>query len=255
MNSHPLLFIVTSLHGTFAARHSLPLSARQAWRSGVFALLDTALDRNDAVLADVAAVLADAIGDGKTVYAFGAGHSISLVNEMYHRAGSFKAMQPIWNTELTARGPGIDEDALGTLENTAGYYREFTDGLTWGPGDVCWVVSNSGRNALVVELAQEAKRNGVTVIALTSVPHSTAVPPTPGLPRLLDIADYLLDNCGRVGDASLEVEGVAEPMAPTSTIVGATLIHAAWAGAAELLAGAGKPPEVWASANRGPAAS
>ena len=231
------------------------MSARQDWRSGVFALLDTALDRNDAVLADVAAVLADAIGDGKTVYAFGVGHSISLVNEMYRRAGSFKALQPIWNTELAARGPGIDEDAFGTLENKAGYYREFADGLTWRPGDVCWLVSNSGRNALVVEFAQEAKRNGVTVIALTSVPHSTAVPPTPGLPRLLDIADYVLDSCGRLGDASLEVEGVAEPMAPTSTIVGATLVHAAWVGAAELLAAAGKPPEVWASANRGPAAA
>jgi uncharacterized phosphosugar-binding protein len=72
----------------------------------------------------------------------------------------------------------------------------------------------------------------VTVIALTSVPHPTAVPPTPGLPRLLDIADYVLDNCGRRGHASLDVEGVAEPIVPTSTIVGATLIHAAWAGAA-----------------------
>jgi len=237
----------------------MPVSARQDWRSGVFALLDTAFDRNDAVLADVAAMLADAISNGKTVYAFGAGHSLSLVNEMHRRAGSLKAMHPIWNAELTARAPGIDEDELGTLENKAGYYREFTDGLTWGPGDVCWVVSNSGRNALVVQFAQEAKRNGVTVIALTSVPHSTAVPTTPGLPRLLDVADYVLDNCGRPGDALLEVEGVAEPMAPTSTIVGATLIHAAWVGAAELLTAAGKSPEVWASANtranRGPAAA
>lgn len=233
----------------------MPLSARQDWRSGVLALLERALDRNDAVLADVAVALADAIGGGRAVYAFGAGHSISLVNEMHRRAGSFKALRPIWNTELTARGPGTDEDALGVLENRAGYYREFTGPLAWGPGDVCWVVSNSGRNALVVELAQEAKRNGVTVIALTSVPHSTAVPPVPGLPRLLDVADYVLDNCGRLGDASLQVEGLAEALAPTSTIVGATLIHAAWAGAAELLAAAGKPPDVWASANAGPVAA
>ncbi len=200
-------------------------------------------------------MLADAVGDGGTIYAFGVGHSISLISEMCRRAGSFKAMQPIWSTGLTARGPGVDEDALGVLENKAGYYREFTDGLAWGPGDVCWVVSNSGRNVLVVEFAQEAKRNGVTVIALTSVPHSTAVPAAPGLPRLLDVADYVLDNCGRLGDAALDVAGVAEPMAPTSTIIGATLIHAAWAGAAERLAAAGKPPEVWASANSGPAAA
>lgn len=141
MHTYPPSLVVTFLHGTLATRHSLPLSARQDWRSGVFALLDTALHRDDAVNAD-------AIGDG------------------------------------------IDEDAFGTLENKAGCYREFTDGLTWRPVDVCWPDSNSGRNALVVEFAQEAKRNGVTVIALTSVPHSTAVPPTPGLPRLPDIADY-----------------------------------------------------------------
>lgn len=231
------------------------MSARHEWRSGLLALLDDALDRNDAALAAVAAALADAIGAGKTVYAFGAGHSLSLVSEMYRRAGSLKALRPIWTAGLTARGPGTDEDALGALENEAGRYREFTDGLTWGPGDVCWVVSNSGRNALVVELAQEAKRNGVTVIALTSVPHSTAVPPTPGLPRLLDVADYVLDNRGCPGDACLSVGGLAEPMAPTSTIAGATLIHAAWAGAAELLAAAGKPPDVWASANAGPVAA
>jgi uncharacterized phosphosugar-binding protein len=228
------------------------MSVRLTWRRHITALLDTALERNEAVLADVSAALADAIGAGHTVYAFGAGHSISLVNEMHRRAGSFKALRPIWNAELTARGPGVNEDGLGSLESTSGYYREFTDGLGWEPGDLCWVISNSGRNALVVELAREAQRNGVPVIALTSVAHSTSVPATRGLPRLPEIADYVLDNCGRLGDAALDIEGIAEAMAPTSTIVGAALIHAAWAGAAELLAAAGKPPEVWASANAGP---
>lgn len=213
------------------------------------------MERNDTVLCDVSAALAGAIGAGHTVYAFGAGHSVSLVSEMHRRAGSFKALHPIWNAALTARGPEVDENGLGSLESARGYYRELTDGLGWGPGDLCWVVSNSGRNALVVELAQEAQRNGVPVIALTSVTHSMSVPATPGLPRLPEIADYVLDNCGRLGDAALDIKGVSAPMAPTSTIIGAALIHAAWTGAAELLAAAGNPPEVWASANAGPAAT
>lgn len=40
--------------------------------------------------------------------------------------------------------------------------------------------------------------------------------------------------------------------APTSTITGAALIHAAWAGTAEKLVAAGHVPEVWGSVNRAP---
>jgi uncharacterized phosphosugar-binding protein len=225
-----------------------PVNARQAWRDHISGVLDVALERNDAELEKVSAAMAGAISSGRDVYAFGAGHSISLVSEMHKRAGSLKALRPIWNAELTSRD---DEEKAGKLESASGYYRTLTRRLEWGPGDLCWVISNSGRNALVIELAQEARRRGVAVIALTSVAHSTAVPPTPGLPRLLDIADYVLDNAGRLGDAALDIPGLAEAIAPTSTITGAALIHAAWAGAAEKLVAAGHVPDVWASANRG----
>ena len=225
------------------------MNARQAWRKHVTRLLDSALDRNDAALEQVSAALAAAIAGGRHVYAFGAGHSLSLVTEMHRRAGSLKGVRPIWNPELTSQQDG---EAAGRLESAAGYYAKLTTDLDWGPGDLCWVISNSGRNVLVVEFAQEAKRRGVAVIALTSVEHSTSVPPAPGLPRLLEIADYVLDNAGRLGDASLDLPGLAEAMAPTSTITGAALIHAAWAGAAEKLVAAGHVPEVWGSVNRAP---
>jgi uncharacterized phosphosugar-binding protein len=97
----------------------------------------------------------------------------------------------------------------------------------------------------------ELEKVSAAVIALTSVAHSTAVPPAPGLPRLLDIADYVLDNAARLGDAAVDIPGLAEAVAPTSTITGAALIHAAWAGTAEKLVAAGHVPDVWASVNRG----
>jgi uncharacterized phosphosugar-binding protein len=232
----------------------VPVNARAAWRQHVTSLVDTALGRNDAVLEDVSAAIARTVLSGGQVYAFGAGHSISLVNEMYRRAGSFRVLRPIWNAELTSH-EDADEETKGQLETASGYYRELTRDLDWGPGDLCWVISNSGRNALVVEFAQEARRRGVEVVALTSVQHSTAVPPTPGLPRLLDIADHVLDNSGRLGDASVDIPGLTEAIAPTSTIIGAALIHSAWAGAAERLVAAGHVPDVWASANSGPVAA
>ncbi len=222
--------------------------ARETWRRHIVGLLESALEKNDATIGDVAAAIATTILAGRQVYAFGAGHSLALVAEMHRRAGGMKVVRPIWNDELTSR---TDEKAAGQLENLPGYYRVLTDGLDWGPGDLCWVISNSGRNALVVELALEARRRGVTVVGLVSAAHSGAVSAAPGLPKLPEIADYLFDNAGSFGDASLEIPGLAERMAPTSTIIGSALIHATWAEVAERLVARGHVPEVWGSANRG----
>jgi uncharacterized phosphosugar-binding protein len=221
---------------------------RETWRRHITGLLDETLARNDAAIGQVAAAITSTILAGRHVYAFGAGHSLALVSEMHRRAGSLKAVRPLWNEELTSRA---DPEAAGKLENRAGYYKELTGGLDWGPGDLLWVISNSGRNALIVELALEARRHGVTVVGLVSAVHSGIVSAAPGLPKLPEIADYLLDNGGCFGDAALDVPGLAERMAPTSTIVGAALIHAVWAEAGQRLVARGHVPEVWGSVNRG----
>src|SRR5256884_6596170 len=199
---------------------------REAWRRHIVGLLDQALERNDTAIDGVAAAITTTILAGRHVYAFGAGHSLALVSEMHRRAGSIKAVRPLWNAELTSR---TDAEAAVKLENQAGYYKELTGGLDWGPGDLCWVISNSGRNTLVVELALEARRHGVAVVALVSREHSGTVSAAPGLPKLPEIADYLLDNGGGFGDAALDIAGVAERMARTDTTVGARPIPVGWA--------------------------
>jgi uncharacterized phosphosugar-binding protein len=228
------------------------VSARHIWRQHIVGLLDTVLENNDATIDAAADAVATAILAGRDVYAFGAGHSMTLVNEMYRRAGSIKGVRPIWNEELTSRE---DEEAGAKIENESGYYRVLTDGLGWGAGDICWIISNSGRNALVVEIALEARRNGVTVIAISSLAHAGAVAATPGLPKLPEIADFVFDNGGRFGDSALDIDGIAEGMAPTSTITSAALIHATWTEVAERLVANGHVPEVWGSANRAPIGS
>jgi uncharacterized phosphosugar-binding protein len=88
----------------------VPVNARAVWRQHVTSLVDTALGGNDAVLDDVSAAIARTVLSGGQVYAFGAGHSISLVNEMYRRAGSFRIMRPVWNAEMVSPE---DEEAKG----------------------------------------------------------------------------------------------------------------------------------------------
>src|SRR6201989_2144112 len=191
-------------------------TVRATWRRHIVELLDQTLERNDAAISGVADAITTTILAGRHIYAFGAGHSLSLVSEMHRRAGGMKVVRPLWNDELTSR---TDEEAAGKLENRAGYYKELTGGVDWGPGDLCWVISNSGRNALVVGIALEARRHGVTVVGLVSAEHSGTVSAAPGLPKLAEIADYLLDNGGCFGDAALEIPGVAERRAPTYPLV------------------------------------
>lgn len=211
-------------------------------------MLSEAFESNQHAIVQAAGVLAQAIAEGKDVYAFGAGHSLSLVLEMHRRAGGVKGVRPIWNDELRAGGEPAPEP---NPETTPGYAAELTADLAWGAGDVVWVISNSGRNPLPVELALRARDRGVTVIGLVSRRHAEAVPASPGLPKLTEVADIVLDNRGEPGDACLPVDGVAGRMAPTSTIVGAALVHAVWVETAALLAARGEPPEVYVSFNLG----
>ncbi len=58
------------------------------------------------------------------------------------------------------------------------------------------ITSNSGRNAVPVEMAMLAAEHGIYTIALTSLKHSQSVESRhPSGKRLFEIADLVLDNC------------------------------------------------------------
>jgi uncharacterized phosphosugar-binding protein len=86
---------------------------------------------------------------------------------------------------------------------------------------VLLIASNSGRNALPVELAKLAKAAGVTVIAFTNLAQSQTIPSRhPDGKNLYTYADLIIDNCGAYGDAGFDLgEGIV--MGSTSTIIGA----------------------------------
>jgi len=118
------------------------------------------------------------------------------------------------------------------------------------PGDLLLIISNSGRNPLIVELAQWAKELGCCVVALTSLKHSlSGTSRHESGKRLCEIADIVLDNLGVPGDACISYEGFAGLAAPTSTVIGAALLQAAAAQAVQCLIDDGITPEVFASSN------
>jgi len=192
-------------------------------------------------------ILAEALARGGIIHTFGTGHSGLLAQEVFYRAGGLVAVNPILDPRL-----GFERGALEStaFERSAEAADELARQSNFAPGDAGYVISNSGRNALPVEIAFRMKRAGMKVIALTNFEQSrAAVSRHPSGLRLFEVADVVLDNRCPIGDAAVRVPGIESPMGPLSTIVGATLLHASFIDAARRLTEVGKPPAVFRSAN------
>jgi uncharacterized phosphosugar-binding protein len=180
-------------------------------------------------------------------HVFGCGHSHALAEEAFHRAGGLvpvNAIQEAFLTPLTP--PGVS----GQLERVAGLAKIILEGHDLRSGEVLMVISNSGINAVPVEVALQGKARGLTVIALTSLNHSRSVSARqPNGSRLYEIADIILDNCGESGDAAVQYEGVRGRVAPTSLLAGAYLINSLVCRVVELFLAKGLTPPVYLSAN------
>jgi uncharacterized phosphosugar-binding protein len=112
------------------------------------------------------------------------------------------------------------------------------------------VISNSGINAVPVEVALLSKEAGLTVIALTSMAHSRTVASRHSSGRkLYEVADIVIDTHGFPGDAAVALPGGKLRSGATSTVVGAAIIEAITVQAAALLDARGVAPPVLVSAN------
>ncbi len=214
---------------------------------GAAALLRDVADSQRAAIDAAALLLARTLAASGLVHVFGSGHSHLLAAEMFYRAGGLAAVDPVFLDGLLLHREAVRSTQL---ERTAGIGTRAWAELGAGPHDLLVVVSNSGGNVVGVELAQAARAAGNAVVGLVSLRHARS---TGTLDRdhatLVDVADVVLDNLGAPGDAATEVPGLAETMGPTSTVVGAAIVHAVAIGAATHLAAAGTPPEVFSSSN------
>jgi uncharacterized phosphosugar-binding protein len=117
------------------------------------------------------------------------------------------------------------------------------------PGDVFLIASNSGVNGSIVGLAIRAKDEGHSVIAVTSLQHTMAVPTKhPSGQRLADVADVVIDNLAPYGDATLALAG-GVPVGSVSSITSAFIAQLLTLGVAERISSAGRVPPLYLSAN------
>lgn len=171
-----------------------------------------------------AELIEDSIMRDRLVYVFGVGHSHLLAYECFDRAGGLVTMQAILDTGLDF-GSGVRRQ--GGFERLPGYAKIVIQDYDIRPGDVMIVISNSGRNPAPVEMALEGKKRGATIIALTSLPHSTSVSSSdPSGKRLFEVANIVLNTGCVAGDALVKLEGLPPRVGPGSTVIGALILNA-----------------------------
>ena len=209
-------------------------------------LADALSDRVTTAVATAAELIADRIESGRVVYAFGASHAGLLVQDQFYRAGGLVPIQPILPSFLMLNVTPVT--ATTDAEQTLGIAAEILADIPLGEGDLLLVVSVSGRNAVAVEMCTLAQARGATVIALTNTAYSSSVSGR-GVPRLFEVADVVIDLPGVVGDAVVAIGEGMPSIGPTSSAVGAAILHGLMVEVSTILLDHGATPPVFASAN------
>lgn len=181
-------------------------------------LLERVYLQNQSTIERLGPLMAQSVANKGVIHTFGSGHSEIIGREMVGRAGGLVCVSAI--LDMTG----------GFIENLHGYGRELAarydrnHGLL--PGEFIIVISNSGKNCSPIEVAEYAKEKGLHVVALTSVGMAKHVSTTHTQGKKLhEIADFVLDNCGSMGDAIVELPEGGRFAGPTSTLAGALLIN------------------------------
>ncbi len=194
-----------------------------------------------------AASLGQALVNDRWLYAFGTGHSHLLAEEVFYRAGGLAHAVPILDDLLMLHKKAIDATYL---ERREGYAARLLEPYPVSKGDLLIVASNSGRNAVPIELAILGRERGLTVIVITNLAHTRAWPSRHSSgKRLAEIGDLVIDNCGVHGDACIELSGLPAAVGPTSSITGAFIVNAIIVQGIENALSRGIVPEIYISSN------
>ncbi len=213
------------------------------------------LDRIEATQMDAieraAELCAETIAGDGLVHLFGTGHSRIFIEEMFPRHGSFPGFHPIVELSLTFHNLVVGSNGQRQamfLEHVEGFGQVILRNFVFSAPDCFLLFSNSGVNEVVVDVALEAKRLTMPVIAVVSVQHCTASPANHSSgKKLTDIADIVIDNCTPAGDALVRVQNLQDPVGPGSTIGAAAVTNALKCSIAEKLTALGKAPIVLTS--------
>ena len=214
------------------------------WKANAFGVMNKIEETQMEKIKEVAEVMADTIQSGHWVQTIGFGHANLPIEEMYPRIGGFVGFHPLCELPLTFFTHIVGEMGIHQflfLERTEGYGKTIMESWNFNEKDVLWIFSHTGINAVNIDMALEAKKRGMKVIVFGSAGDTRDKKPRHSCGKnLFQLADYVVDTCCPLQDASVELKNHQDKIGPLSTMAFITTVWMTICTVAEILADRGE---------------
>lgn len=210
------------------------------WLNNVRGIMDEIETTQMDNISKAANVMANSIEAGRWVHTFGCGHATLPIEEMYPRIGGFVGFHPMielplsFFTRITGE-MGVHQFVF--LERVEGYGIEIMKGYNFDERDTMWLFSHSGINNVNIDIAIEAKKKNMTVIAYGAAEAARGKQTRHSSGKtIFDVADIVVDTCSPVEDASVPLKNHKDKIGPVSTMAFVTTVWMTITTVAEILA-------------------
>lgn len=198
------------------------------WLKNAHEIMSTIEETQMENIRKAATIMADSIEAGRWVHTWGCGHATIPCEEMYPRIGGIVGFHPLCELPLTFFTQIIGQMGIHQflyLERLEGYAQQIMKNYDFSSQDCLWIFSHTGINAVNIDMALEAKKRGMKVIAFGSAGNTGDKPGRHSSGKnLFQVADVVVDSCVPLQDASVTTKKQFDKIGPLSTLGFVTLV-------------------------------
>jgi len=217
------------------------------YKNEVFNLLKKIEMTQKHLILQSADIIYNSLAENGVLHVFSTGHSHIVVEELFYRCGGLVPVNPIFDPATMLHEGAVKSTRL---ERLSGYAEVIFEGIDTREREPILIISNSGINAVPIEMAILARERGMFVIAITSKDisgnlesrHSSGK-------KLLDIADLVIDNCVISRDAAIFLDKTGQCFGPLSSLSSIYIVDRMVVEVVSKYIEAGQVPPVFKSAN------
>ncbi len=192
----------------------------EVFRQEVNKLINHLYESQKSNIEAAAELIAETIKNDGVVHVYGSGHSVGMGIDITDRPGCLVPIHIMEMTDFVYKGGVTVEefnDPVNVFERRPGMADKIYELYDIRPQDCFIIISNSGINGIVIDLADLARKSGNKVIIITSMQHTLAEKSRhPSGRKLYEFGNVVVDNCGPHGDALLETPGIGKVTAVSS---------------------------------------